>query len=96
MIMHDYPDDKAVVILQNIVAAMGPDSVMLVDDMVIPDRGAHWHATQVDMSMMVSLASMERTREQWYALMEQAGLKINRIYTYTECLGESILECVPV
>ncbi|RAL03139.1 S-adenosyl-L-methionine-dependent methyltransferase [Aspergillus ibericus CBS 121593] len=96
MIMHDYPDDKAVVILQNIMAAMSPDSIILVDDMVIPDGGAHWHATQIDVSMMVSLASMERTKEQWYALMEKAGLKINRTYTYTESLADSILECVPV
>lgn len=94
-IIHDYPEDKAIVILKNTIAALGPDSVILIDDMVIPNSGAHWHATQIDLIMMTSLGSLERTKEQWYELLEKAGLKINRIYTYTTSLQDSIIECVP-
>ncbi|KAH8689511.1 O-methyl transferase B [Talaromyces proteolyticus] len=95
-IMHDYPDDKAVAILKNIIAALGPDSVILIDDMVLPDSKVHWQATQIDITMMSALASRERTVEAWSELMQKAGLKINRIYTYTESLQDSILEVVPV
>lgn len=95
-IIHDYPDEKAITILRNTTAALAPDSVILIDDMVVPDSGAHWQATQIDIVMMSSLASMERTREQWYALLEKAGLKINKIYVYTTSLQDSIIECVPV
>ncbi|OKL62736.1 hypothetical protein UA08_01132 [Talaromyces atroroseus] len=77
---HDYPDEKAMEILQNTTSAMGPDSVILIDDMVIPNMGAHWHATQVDMVMMVSLASRERTVDQWNALVAKAGLQIKRLF----------------
>ncbi|KAL2829264.1 hypothetical protein BDW59DRAFT_170655 [Aspergillus cavernicola] len=80
-ITHDHPDDKCVTILKNIVSAMGPDSVILINDMVLPNSGAHWHVTQVDLTMMTMLAALERTLEQWYELMEKAGLRINKIYS---------------
>lgn len=95
-IIHDYPDDKAIIILKNTIRALATDSVILIDDMVVPNSGAHWQATQIDLIMMTSLASMERTEEQWYTLLEKAGLKINKIYTYTSSLQDSIIECVPV
>lgn len=93
-IIHDYPDEKASLILKNTAAALAPGSVILVDDMVVPNKGAHFHTTQLDLTMMSSLASIERTHEQWYSLVEQAGLKINKIYTYTLSLQDSIIEIV--
>ncbi|KAL4878893.1 S-adenosyl-L-methionine-dependent methyltransferase [Aspergillus karnatakaensis] len=95
-IMHDYPDEKCVAILKNIVSAMGPDSVILINDMVLPNTGVHWHVTQVDLTMMTMLASLERTIEQWQVLMEKAGLKITNIYESKEAVTESVIECVPV
>ena len=88
--MHDYPEEKCLVILENIVAAMGPDSVILVDEMVIPNRGAHPHSTDQDMVMMATLASMERTQKQWAALWQAAGLKVLETATYNEMTGESV------
>lgn len=90
-VIHDYPDEKAIVILKNLAAALAEDSVILIDDMVIPDVGAHCHATQLDIALMAGLASTERTREAWYKLIEKAGLKINQIYTYTASLRDSII-----
>lgn len=95
-IIHDYPDERAVAILKNTIAALGPDSVILIDDMVVPNSGAHWQATQIDMIMMTSLAAKERTRDQWDTLVAKAGLKINKIYTYTASLQDSIIEVVPL
>lgn len=93
-IMHDWPDHKALEILKHIKDAMQSDSVLLIDDMVLPDTGAHWQATQLDMLMMVALAARERTHAQWEELIKSAGFKINRIYQYTSSLGDSIIECV--
>ncbi|KUJ08091.1 o-methyltransferase-like protein [Mollisia scopiformis] len=94
-ILHDWPDDKALIILKNIIPAMGPDSRILIDDMVLPNENVHWHATQQDLVMMSSLGAMERTKDQWYALLEEAGLKILEIYEYTPLLNESIIVAVP-
>ena len=91
-ILHDYPDKQCVHILKNTIAAMGKDSVLLIDDMVLPDSGVHWQAAQLDMTMMVGMAAVERTREQWYTLLESAGLKIERIWTYTTSLQDSVIE----
>ena len=92
-ILHDYPDDKCRAILQNTIDTMAADSVILIDDMVLPDIGVHWHAAQLDMTMMTALASIERTREHWYELLQSAGLKIRRIWTYSS-LQDSVIEAV--
>ena len=94
-IMHDYSDDKCALILRQITKAMNQDSVILIDDMILPNQGANWHATQLDLTMMASLGAMERTEKQWYALMDSAGLKIKSICTYTAELRDSIIVAVP-
>ncbi|PYH92371.1 S-adenosyl-L-methionine-dependent methyltransferase [Aspergillus ellipticus CBS 707.79] len=94
-VFHDWPDHKARIILKNIIEAMSDDSLILIDDMVLPNVGVHWQAAQMDMLMMATLAARERTQEQWYELLGSAGLKINKIYTYTSSLKDSIIEAVP-
>jgi demethylsterigmatocystin 6-O-methyltransferase len=63
--------------------------------MVLPNSGIPLEATQLDMTMMSSLASRERTEEQWHKLLEGAGLKINKVYTYNPTLKDSIIEVMP-
>lgn len=93
-IMHDWRDEDAVVILRNVREAMGEESVLLIDDMVLPNSGTHWHAAQLDIVMMAALAARERTRREWEELVPRAGLRLQRVYRYTESLGDSIIECV--
>lgn len=93
-IIHDWPDDKSLIIMKNTAAALATDSVFLIDELVIPDTGAHVHATQQDIALMTTLAALERTREQWHSLVDAAGLRINNIYTYNPSLGDSVIEVV--
>lgn len=93
--MHDHPDDRCIVILGQIMKAMDKDSVILIDEMIIPNQGAHWQATQLDLTMMACLGAIERTEKQWYSLMDSAGLKIKSICTYTSKLRDSIIVAVP-
>ncbi len=93
--MHDYPDDKCIQILQQTMVAMEKDSVILIDEMVIPNQGANWLAASLDLTMMSSLSGMERSEKQWYALLYQAGLKIKDILTYTDELRDSVIVAVP-
>ena len=94
-ILHDYPDDRCVTLLRKTMAAMSKDSVILIDEMILPDLGTYWQAAQLDISMMSSLASMERSEEQWYKLLDMAGLQIRKIYTYTTELRDSIIVAAP-
>ncbi|PMD49097.1 S-adenosyl-L-methionine-dependent methyltransferase [Hyaloscypha variabilis F] len=94
-ILHDWPDDKAVLILKNLIPALGPDSRVLIDDMVLPNENVHWQAAQIYLTMMSSLGSKERTDEQWRALIDAAGLQILKIVPYTAILNDSIIVAVP-
>jgi demethylsterigmatocystin 6-O-methyltransferase len=94
-VLHDWADGHCIRILRCIMAAMGPKSRVLIDDIVLPDTGAHWQATQNDLTNMASLGSRERTRTQWYDLLEAAGLKIIEIVTYILPKGDSIIVAKP-
>ena len=73
---------------------MGKDFVILIDEMLLPDTNVHWHATQIDLTMMTALASVERTLVQWAALLDSVGLKIRETYTYTPSVYESVMAVV--
>jgi demethylsterigmatocystin 6-O-methyltransferase len=90
-VLHDYPDEKCIVLLQLQMDAMSESSTLLIDEMIIPDYGAHWQATEVDITMMASLASIERSKEQWQDLFRVAGLAIKEIFTYSTDLGHSLM-----
>lgn len=94
MILHDYPDVKAIQLLKLTAEAMSVDSVLVIDELVVPNKGAHEHATRIDLTMLSSLSSMERTSKQWDALMESAGLKILEKKSYAPT-GESVLVVAP-
>jgi demethylsterigmatocystin 6-O-methyltransferase len=94
MILHDYPDDKATALLKITAEAMTTDSVLIIDELVIPNKGAHGHATQFDMIMMSSLSSVERTDKQWEALLESAGFEILEKKAYAPT-GESVIAVRP-
>ena len=74
---------------------MTRDSVLLIDEMIIPNRGVHPLATELDMTMMACLAAMERTSKHWDALLDEAGLKILQKRTYNNVTGESVIVTVP-
>ena len=93
--MHDYPDEKCLLILKNLKDAMSESSVILIDDMVLPIRATHWRSAQIDIAMMASLAGMERSEKQWTYLLDAAGLRIKRTYTYNLELGDSIIVAIP-
>jgi demethylsterigmatocystin 6-O-methyltransferase len=94
-ILHNWSDDTAVHILENTREAMGAESVLLVDELVLPDRGGPWDTAQLDMVMLSLLAALERTHTQWIQLIERAGLRITKVYNYVTGGTDSVIECVP-
>jgi hypothetical protein len=75
--------------------AMKPGySKLLINENVIPNTGAHWEATGLDMMMLTLFSSEERTTAAWYDLIERkAGLKIAKIWDAGNGV-ESVIECV--
>ena len=94
-ILHDWPDAKCIEIIQNLRAGMTEDSVLLVDDVVLPEKGASWRATQLDLAMMTALAATERSEADWNSLFYRAGFKIVKILTYDTRHHDSVIVGVP-
>jgi demethylsterigmatocystin 6-O-methyltransferase len=78
--LHDWPDIKAIIILKRLITALGPDSQILIDDIVLPDTGVSWEAATIDLTMIASLGSRERTIAEWYALLDTVGLRVLHIH----------------
>jgi hypothetical protein len=97
-VLHDWPDEVCVRILENIKAVMKPCySRLLVNENVIPDTGAHWETTGPDVMLACLLSSRERTRVEWVRLLEErAGLRVIKIYHHRDNPRsgvESVIEC---
>ncbi|KAI9839332.1 MAG: hypothetical protein M1837_002217 [Sclerophora amabilis] len=91
-VLHDWNDDDARKILQQLVPAMEKGySKVLVNENVIPDQGASWEMTSLDFFMMALAASRERTEAQWRELLHSAGLKLVKIWSHERGL-ESLIE----
>ena len=90
--LHDWPDSKAHEILTSLKPGLTKGySKLLINENVIPDKGAHWLSTALDMVMMANLSASERTEQNWQTLLESAGFKIVKIWTY-EPGTESLIE----
>jgi demethylsterigmatocystin 6-O-methyltransferase len=90
-ILHDWPDEYCVRILQRTQRAMGPCSTILIDEVVMPERGAHWMVTQRDLTMLALFNAGERTEQQWRSLILQAGLVLESIRPYDERMAACVL-----
>ena len=64
-------------------------SKLLINDIVLPERGATRFATQSDISMMTILEAMERSEAEWRDLLERAALKVVQIW---RGIPESVIE----
>lgn len=67
-------------------------SKLLINENVIPDIEADWQLTALDLMMMTIVSSGERKEQQWRQLLEKAGLKILKIWSYENGV-ESLIEC---
>ena len=90
-ILHNYDDDKAVEILSNIVPALGADSQILIDEVVMPETGAHAWPAGLDMQMYTLFGAIERTGAQWDAILERAGLQPVAVKKYAPVVGSSVI-----
>ena len=90
--LHNWPDSKAHDILTSLRPGLTKGySKLLVNETVIPEEGAHWLSTSLDMVMMAISSACERTEQNWRVLLESAGFKVVKIWTY-EPGSESLIE----
>ena len=82
-VIHDWDDDKSILILKNCRAAMSPTSKLLLAERTIPERiepGIHAQTQLLsDLNMLVRNGGRERTDAQYRALLRAAGLRPSRV-----------------
>ncbi|KAI1379800.1 S-adenosyl-L-methionine-dependent methyltransferase [Hypoxylon crocopeplum] len=91
-VFHNHPPHKVRMLLETIKAAMKPESVLLVDEMVLPEENVNYMAASIDMTILAAFASMERTEAQWTTLFEDVGLRMVRTYTYSPLTYETVMD----
>ena len=75
-VLHDWPDQSALKILENVRTAMPSDARLLVNENVIAEEDPPLFAVWMDMTMMVSFSAWERTNKQWLKLFDDAGFEL--------------------
>ena len=78
MILHDWPDDKAVEILQSVRSVAEVGTKVLVIDCVIPDHDREFFGHWTDLEMLLLQAGRERTVPEYRRRLERAGFRITR------------------
>ncbi|ORY71356.1 uncharacterized protein BCR38DRAFT_8691 [Pseudomassariella vexata] len=94
-VLHNWDDDKAAQILANIVPAMSADSLVLIDEVIMPDMGAHVWPAGLDLQMYTLFGASERTAKQWDALLQRAGLQPVSVKKYAPVMGSSVIFAAP-
>ncbi|KAL1848717.1 hypothetical protein Daus18300_013507 [Diaporthe australafricana] len=91
-VLHNQSPKNLRKLLENTKAAMTADSVLLIDEMVLPETGVSAIAASIDLTMLSSLASAERTKGEWEELLKDIGLEIIKTYTYNERTYETVMD----
>jgi len=80
VVLHDWSDDKAAIILTNMRKAMSPGGKVLTVDAVIPPGNDPYPGKVIDLEMLVMTpGGRERTADEFAALYAMAGLRLTRI-----------------
>jgi hypothetical protein len=93
MIIHDWADEKALIILKNCRQAMRGDSKLLLIEELMPERAVPGLHTFVDLTMLTLLGSKARGAKEFQALFKQAGLELTRTIDLVN--GFAIIEAQP-
>jgi hypothetical protein len=78
-ILHDWPDRECVVILETCRRSLRPGGVVLVVETVLGRPGFEVEAAFSDINMLVMPGGRERTEQQYAALFDAAGLRLDRV-----------------
>lgn len=91
-VIHDWDDSRAMQILRNCLKAMTKKSRLLLVDIVIPDSTSPSFGKLLDLNMLVMNGGRERTRSEFFTLLDAAGYKLTRVIP--TAAPQSIIEAI--
>jgi hypothetical protein len=92
-IIHDWDDERALVILENCRQAMRADGKLLLVERAVPAGNAPGAGKLIDVAMLAITGGCERTEAEYGDLLARAGLRLTRVVpTPSEMV---VVEAVP-
>ncbi|MEH2457607.1 methyltransferase [Nostoc sp.] len=79
-IIHDWDDERALIILKNCYQAMQPNSKLLLVEMIIPEGNEPFFGKLLDLQMLLNYGGRERTEAEYQVLLKTAGFSLTKIY----------------
>ncbi|KAJ5782743.1 hypothetical protein N7457_004517 [Penicillium paradoxum] len=80
-VLHDWSDEKARVILRNLIPAMKRGySKIICEEHVLPDSNAPGLPCMTDIAVMAFCSGLERTRKRWIDLFTSVGLQVSKFW----------------
>ena len=87
-VLHDWSDEKATIMFNNLKPAMQPGySKLLIEEYILPDHNASQISCLTDIGVMVFCSGLERTRQQWTRLLTSVGFRILEFWLQSSGLG---------
>ena len=78
-VIHDWPDKQAKKILGHIRDAMGSDSLLLLDEGLLPESNISLRSATSDLIMMVT-SGLERTKDHFESLLDESGFELVNVW----------------
>ncbi len=91
-VIHDWDDERAAAILRNCLRVMAENGRLILIEAVIPSDNSPFFHKFMDLNMMVMTGGLERTGDEYRALLKSAGLRLTRIIPTSSEL--SVIEAV--
>ncbi|MFC0107564.1 methyltransferase [Kibdelosporangium aridum] len=93
-VLHDFPEDACLTMLNNLREAIAPDGKVLVIEYVLNENNERHIGNIIDLWLLLLLGAKERTLPQYTELFAKAGLKVVRAVPTSSPV--SIIEAIPV
>ena len=78
-IIHDWDDERCLVILRNCRRAMRSGTRLVLIDAVMPEENAPFVLAALDLQMLVVTGGQQRTEGEYRALLEPCGFRVLRV-----------------
>ena len=92
-ILHDFPEQACLQLLQNVREAIAPGGRMLVIEYVLEENNKRHIGNIIDLWLLLLLGAKERTLPQYTELFAKAGMKVTRVIPTASPV--SIIEATP-
>jgi hypothetical protein len=91
-VLHNWRDEPALAVLRNCRRAMPAHARLLIAERVIAPGSAGDEAKLFDINMLATVGGLERSADEYAALLEASGLRLQRVLPTASAL--SVLEAV--